>query len=263
MFALLIGGGVVYLLLGNHTEALLLLLFASLSVGITLIQESRSENVLAALRNLASPRALVVRDGKRMLIAGREVVFDDLMVVSEGDRVAADARLVSAQDLLLDESLLTGESLPVRKLATEQSVSSESQNARPQPRWRRPALPLRRNAGDARQRPRTRQRNGNPQRNGQDRSRGWKPLPPNKPRLQRQIRGLVRVFAMIGRPGRTGRRRALRAAARIVAGSHVGRNRAGHVAASRRVPADPRCLHGHGRLAHFARASAHAPCLGD
>ena len=116
MFALLIGGGVVYLLLGDRLEALFLLVFACLSVAITIVQESRSEKVLEALRNLASPRALVLRDGLRVLIAGREVVRDDVIVVSEGDRVAADATLFSSQDLLLDESLLTGESVPVTKL---------------------------------------------------------------------------------------------------------------------------------------------------
>lgn len=117
MFLLLIGGGVVYLLMGDRTEAIMLLLFACLSVTITIVQESRSEKVLEALRNLASPRALVVRDGRRILIAGREVVRDDLIVISEGDRVAADATLFWSHDLLLDESLLTGESVPVRKLA--------------------------------------------------------------------------------------------------------------------------------------------------
>ena len=74
MFALLLGGGVVYLLLGDRIEALLLLLFASLAVTITIVQESRSEHVLEALRNLASPRATVIRDGVRAHIAGRMVV---------------------------------------------------------------------------------------------------------------------------------------------------------------------------------------------
>src|SRR5450631_2830946 len=74
MFALLIAGGIVYLLLGDRMEAVLLLVFASLSVVITIVQESRSERVLEALRNLASPRALVIRDGNRVQIAGREVV---------------------------------------------------------------------------------------------------------------------------------------------------------------------------------------------
>jgi Ca2+-transporting ATPase len=119
MFMLLIGGGAVYLLLGDRIEAIMLLLFASLSVVITLVQESRSEKVLEALRNLASPRAMVVRGGRRFHVAGREVVRGDLIVVAEGDRVAADALLLSAQELMLDESLLTGESVPVRKIASD------------------------------------------------------------------------------------------------------------------------------------------------
>ncbi len=117
MFALLIAGGVVYLLLGDRMEAILLLAFASLSVSITIVQESRSEKVLEALRNLASPRALVIRDGRRVQIAGREVVRGDVIVIGEGDRVAADATLLKGHDLMLDESLLTGESVAVRKLA--------------------------------------------------------------------------------------------------------------------------------------------------
>jgi Ca2+-transporting ATPase len=125
MFALLVGGGVVYLLLGDQTEAFFLLIFACLSVFITIVQESRSENVLASLRNLASPRAVVVRDGKRITIAGREVVRDDVLVISEGDRIAADATLISSQDLLVDESLLTGESVPVTKLIV-QTISNEN-----------------------------------------------------------------------------------------------------------------------------------------
>jgi Ca2+-transporting ATPase len=122
MFALLLVGGVVYLLLGDRMEAILLLLFATLSVSITIVQESRSERVLETLRNLASPRALVLRDGVRCHIAGRDVVRDDVVMISEGDRVAADATLLSSHDLLLDESLLTGESVPVRKLTAPGSA---------------------------------------------------------------------------------------------------------------------------------------------
>jgi Ca2+-transporting ATPase len=125
MFALLIAGGVVYLILGVLTEALLLLVFASLSVLITIVQESRSERVLEALRNLASPRALVIRDGNRVQIAGREVVRDDLLVITEGDRVAADAIVMDGHDLMLDESLLTGESFPVRKRAAAVHLPTE------------------------------------------------------------------------------------------------------------------------------------------
>lgn len=115
MFMLLIGGGLVYWLLGDTLEAVLLLIFASISVTITLVQESRSERVLESLRDLASPRAQVIRDGERQWVAGSQVVRGDLLVVNEGDRIAADARLLSADDLLVDESLLTGESVAVGK----------------------------------------------------------------------------------------------------------------------------------------------------
>jgi P-type Ca2+ transporter type 2C len=117
MLALLLGGGLIYLLLGDLKEALILLGFAMLSVAITVIQETRTERVLEALRDLTSPRALVIRDGARKRIAGREVVRGDLVVLAEGDRVPADAVLVEAHDLQADESLLTGESVPVRKVA--------------------------------------------------------------------------------------------------------------------------------------------------
>lgn len=115
MFSLLLVGGAIYWLLGDSFEASLLLFFASFSLSISVIQESRSERVLDALRDLASPRARVIRDGKTQLIPGREVVCGDLLVINEGDRVAADAEIVSGQDLLFDESLLTGESEAVKK----------------------------------------------------------------------------------------------------------------------------------------------------
>jgi P-type Ca2+ transporter type 2C len=117
MMALLLGGGVIYLALGDRTEALILLAFATLSVSITVVQETRTEHVLEALRDLTSPRALVIRDGERKRIAGREVVRGDFVVLAEGDRVPADAELIQSHDLQTDESLLTGESVPVRKVA--------------------------------------------------------------------------------------------------------------------------------------------------
>ncbi len=115
MFSLLLGGGVIYLFLGDFKEALILVAFAGLSIIITVVQETRTERVLDALRNLASPRALVVREGKRKRIAGRDIVRGDLVLLSEGDRVPADARLIEVSDLQADESLLTGESVPVDK----------------------------------------------------------------------------------------------------------------------------------------------------
>jgi Ca2+-transporting ATPase len=117
MLALIVVGGAVYLALGDLQEALILLAFAMVSIVITVVQETRTERVLEALRDLTSPRALVIRDGQRRRIAGREVVRGDLVVLSEGDRVPADAVLSQSSDLQADESLLTGESVPVRKLA--------------------------------------------------------------------------------------------------------------------------------------------------
>ena len=115
MLLLLLAGAGIYLALGDLAEALLLGVFASASVAITIVQEARTERVLEALRDLSSPRALVIRDGERSRIAGREVVRGDVIVLAEGDRVAADAVLRQCDDLLTDESLLTGESVPVRK----------------------------------------------------------------------------------------------------------------------------------------------------
>ena len=115
MLALLIAGGVIYLLLGDRTEAIMLLAFASLSIVITVVQEARTERVLEALRDLTSPRALVIRGGERKRIAGREVVRGDLVILKEGDRVPADAALIESSHLQADESLLTGESVPVSK----------------------------------------------------------------------------------------------------------------------------------------------------
>jgi Ca2+-transporting ATPase len=115
MLALLLGAGAVYLALGDRHEALILLAFASASIVITVVQEARTERVLQALRDLTSPRALVIRGGAKRRIAGREVVRGDLMILAEGDRVPADAVLLQGHDLQADESLLTGESVPVRK----------------------------------------------------------------------------------------------------------------------------------------------------
>jgi Ca2+-transporting ATPase len=129
MLALLVGAGGVYLALGDLREALILLAFATVSVAITIVQETRTERVLEALRDLTSPRALVIRDGRRRRIAGREVVRGDLVVLSEGDRVPADGVLREGQDLQADESLLTGESVPVRKVP--RAPAAQERPARP------------------------------------------------------------------------------------------------------------------------------------
>ncbi len=119
MFALLLAGGAVYLAIGEPRESLVLIAFASLSVAIAVIQGLRSERVLDALRDLTQPHAEVVRDGARRRIGSAELVRGDIVAITEGERVPADAILRQCQEVEADESLLTGESLPVGKVASQ------------------------------------------------------------------------------------------------------------------------------------------------
>ncbi|MFZ3221459.1 MAG: HAD-IC family P-type ATPase, partial [Rhodoferax sp.] len=114
MFLMLLAAGGIYLALGDRAEALFLLGFVFVVIGITLAQERKTQRALESLRDLSAPRALVLRDGQEHRVAGREVVRGDVLVLREGDRIAADARLLEGQ-LEVDESLLTGEAVPVAK----------------------------------------------------------------------------------------------------------------------------------------------------
>lgn len=118
MFLMLVAAGILYLVMGEPADALLLLGFVFVVMGITIVQERRTERALEALRDLSSPRALVIRDGVQRRIAGRDVVRGDLVVLAEGDRVPADGLLRRGINVSADESLLTGESVPVRKIPT-------------------------------------------------------------------------------------------------------------------------------------------------
>ncbi len=126
MLLLLLSCSAIYFLLGDIREAAVLAVFVNLVIGIEIYQQQKTERALEALRDLSSPRALVIRDGQRQRIAGREVVPGDVLVLAEGDRVPADAALFSATNLTVDESLLTGESVPVRKQAAESAVKPEA-----------------------------------------------------------------------------------------------------------------------------------------
>ena len=116
MFLLLVACGSIYLFIGEPKDALLLLGFVFIMIGITVSQEGKTENALNALRDLSSPRALVIRDGERIRIPGREVVSGDMVYLCEGDRVPADGVIVWGRNLTVDEALLTGESISVRKI---------------------------------------------------------------------------------------------------------------------------------------------------
>jgi P-type Ca2+ transporter type 2C len=122
MFLLLVAAGAVSLMLGEIEEGLILLSFVVVVMGITIYQQRKSERALEALRDLSSPRANVIRDGQQRRIAGRDVVRGDSLVLAEGDRVPADAVLIFSINLSVDESLLTGESIPVLKSATEDEL---------------------------------------------------------------------------------------------------------------------------------------------
>jgi len=123
MFLLLVACGAIYLLLGDVREALMLLGFVFVVMGITIYQDRKTERALEALRDLTSPRALVIREGQQKRIPGREVVHSDILVLNEGDRVPADAVLLWCRNILVDEALLTGESVPVRKVVWDGSAS--------------------------------------------------------------------------------------------------------------------------------------------
>ena len=115
MFLMLLVAGGLYLALGDTAEAMFLLTAVFVVIGITLVQERKTQRALESLRDLSAPRALVLREGGEIRIAGRDVVCGDLLILHEGDRVAADAVLLEGQ-LDANESLLTGEAVPVAKL---------------------------------------------------------------------------------------------------------------------------------------------------
>ncbi len=133
MLLLLIAIGAIYVILGELLDSLVLLASLIIIIGISLYQEYKTERALEALRDLSSPRALVIRDGRQMRIPGREVVVDDILVLAEGDRVAADAVLFFSTNLSTDESLLTGESVQVHKQAREDTAGMAPPGGEGQP----------------------------------------------------------------------------------------------------------------------------------
>src|SRR3989339_236688 len=106
LLLLLIGSGLIYLMLGETKDALMLSSFVVVVVGITFYQERKTERTLEALKNLSSPRALVIRDGIQKRIGGRDVAREDILILREGDRVPADATILFSSNLSIDESLL-------------------------------------------------------------------------------------------------------------------------------------------------------------
>ncbi len=125
MFMILVAAGVIYLILGEIQDALLLSSFIVFVLGVTIYQERKTERAVAALRKLSSPRATVIRDGKEVRIPSREIVPGDTVIVKTGDRIPADGYCTNADNFLVDESVLTGESLPVGKRVWEDQDSDK------------------------------------------------------------------------------------------------------------------------------------------
>lgn len=118
MLLLLIVAGLIYLLIGDRGDSFMLLGGAMVIVLITLVQERKTENAIDELKKLSNPKTDVIRNGVKQKIYSRELVIGDIFFLREGDRVPADSIILEATNLLADESVLTGESIHVRKTST-------------------------------------------------------------------------------------------------------------------------------------------------
>jgi Ca2+-transporting ATPase len=115
MFILLLLCGILYVFIGDYREGFILIAAFSIIMGITFMQTQKTRKTLDALKSLSAPRVMVRREGNTYRIPSRELVPGDIMLLSEGDRISADAVLISSMQLALDESVITGESGPIQK----------------------------------------------------------------------------------------------------------------------------------------------------
>lgn len=118
---ILIVAAAVALALGERIDALTIGLVVILNAGLGFVQEWKAETALSALRDMLSPQAMVLRDGRERVIAARDIVPGDILILTPGTKIAADAKLLRAADFSVDESVLTGESVPVAKGDTDES----------------------------------------------------------------------------------------------------------------------------------------------
>ena len=114
---LLIGASIISALLGDWIEAIVIMMIVVLNAVLGVVQESRAEEALAALKKMAAPEAQVMRNGQRVSVPARELVPGDMVYLEAGNFVPADIRLVDAINLRVEEAALTGESVPVQKNA--------------------------------------------------------------------------------------------------------------------------------------------------
>ncbi len=112
---LLIGASIISAILGEWVDASAIISIVILNTVLGVIQESKAEQALAALKKLAAPEALVLRDGHKITVPASELVPGDVVFLEAGNFIPADVRLVEAVNLRIDEAALTGESVPVQK----------------------------------------------------------------------------------------------------------------------------------------------------
>ena len=115
MFLMLLAACSLYFILGESNEGLLMLAAMFFVTAISIYQETKSSKALAALRQYTEPKITVVRDGKEQVILSEQLVPGDVMVLEEGNRIPADATIIQSNDLTVNESIITGESMPVEK----------------------------------------------------------------------------------------------------------------------------------------------------
>lgn len=115
LILILLAAVLISALLGLEKDAIIIGLILILNAILGTVQEFRAEKAIEALKRLAAPKAIVIRDGKKMRILSKELVPGDIILLDTGDRVPADARLIEAMNMKTDESHLTGESIPEEK----------------------------------------------------------------------------------------------------------------------------------------------------
>ena len=117
MFLLLLTTCIIYFSVGQNKEGIIMLVSIFIVAGISLFQEYRSRNAILALKKLSASKAKVMRDGVLTELPIEEIVVDDIIHLEEGEIVSADGKIVLSNDFTLNESILTGESFPVNKIA--------------------------------------------------------------------------------------------------------------------------------------------------
>lgn len=119
---ILLAASVVVFLIGEITDSLIILFVLAFNAVVGTIQEGKAQNTLLALKRFAETQATVLRDGKEMIVQDAAVVPGDVVILHEGERIAADARVVESKTLRVDEAALTGESVSEHK--TEATLRS-------------------------------------------------------------------------------------------------------------------------------------------